>query len=102
MFGQGDLVEKVPLKGLSCVDWRKEGKPWHVVSRERRDEREGVWRRRRLGELFEAAEGGKEVGEGLRGGELEDAGAEWRVGAGSENGVVEDRASYSPKGWGLG
>ena len=64
MVGQEDLARKVPLKGLSCVDWRAVEKPWWVANAERENERKGVRRRRRLGELWE--EGVKYRDEGLR------------------------------------
>lgn len=35
MPGQEDLSKKVPLEGLSCVDWRAPEKPWRFIEQER-------------------------------------------------------------------
>lgn len=53
--GQGDLIKKVPVPGLSDVDWRHEDKPWRVVSEAREQEYSGLKKRVRLGRLWEEA-----------------------------------------------
>lgn len=55
MFGQEDLVKRVPTEGLSCVDWRARERPWRFVRRES----EGRGRRERLGVLWEREGKGK-------------------------------------------
>ncbi|KAK0944907.1 hypothetical protein LTR29_003498 [Friedmanniomyces endolithicus] len=51
---QRDLSKRVPMLGLSDVNWHAEVKPWRLVERER--ERDGAFKgsgpRRSLGELF--------------------------------------------------
>lgn len=53
MVGQGDLAKKVPIPGLSCVDWKAVEKPWHVIRTEKERDRSGLKARRRLGLLWE-------------------------------------------------
>ncbi|SMY23594.1 unnamed protein product [Zymoseptoria tritici ST99CH_1A5] len=54
---QQELVKIVPVKGLSCVDWRKEDRLWKVARRERENEKEGEGRRRTLREIWEEGRG---------------------------------------------
>lgn len=49
---QTELIQTVPLAGLSCVDWRKNEKPWRLVLKEKDHERSGPWRRRSLREVY--------------------------------------------------
>lgn len=52
MVGQGDLARKVPTPGLSCVNWKHRGPPWHIIRAAKEDERSGINARKRLGELW--------------------------------------------------
>ena len=49
MVGQGDLAKRVPVVGMSCVDWRARQRPWRFVKMEG-EGREG---RERLGVIWE-------------------------------------------------
>ncbi|CAK3737551.1 Hypothetical predicted protein [Lecanosticta acicola] len=61
---QTDLMRSVPVAGLSCVDWRAEDRPWRIATEERRGERTGPGRRKRLRELYEEGPSkGEEFGE---------------------------------------
>lgn len=60
---QGDLSKSVPLPGLSCVDWRKEDKPWRIINAERFREHESSNRRKSLRELYEEAPQEKGIAE---------------------------------------
>lgn len=74
MPGQADLATKVPVPGMSCVDWRPQQRPWRFV----REERERGKRRERLGVLWER-EGKQKVdafGEPAKEGEK---GRKWRM-----------------------
>lgn len=55
MPGQEDLSRRVPVLGMSCVDWRAKDRPWRFV----RDEVEGKGRKERLGALWEREGKGK-------------------------------------------
>ena len=63
---QQDLAKRVPILGLSDVNWRAEGKPWKVARYEWEFDGayKGSGKRRALGELWEEAEG---EGRGERG-----------------------------------
>lgn len=75
-FGYEDLSRKVPAKGLACMDWRKEEKPWWVAKVERGREHQGIKPRRRLGELYEEAQAARKGAGG------EKAKGDWRNGRG--------------------
>lgn len=49
MPGQEDLAKRVPVLGMSCIDWRAKERPWRFVQRES----EGRDKRERLGALWE-------------------------------------------------
>lgn len=51
--GQADLMKSVPTPGLSCIDWKKTERPWRIVDREKKLEREGKHRRKSLTEWYE-------------------------------------------------
>ncbi|KAM3425578.1 hypothetical protein BST61_g7525 [Cercospora zeina] len=62
---QSNLSETVPLPGLSCINWKKEGKPWRIIDRQKAQERKGPSRRKSLMELYEEpAEGTAASSEG--------------------------------------
>ena len=63
-FGQGDMAKKVPVLGLSCMDWRADQRPWRKVREERERETEGPMARRRLGEVWEEGERERKAGDG--------------------------------------
>ncbi|USW53981.1 hypothetical protein Slin15195_G073000 [Septoria linicola] len=58
---QSDLSQTVPLAGLSCVNWRKEDKPWRIMDKEKAQERTGPNRRKSLMELYEQVKEGHEA-----------------------------------------
>ena len=93
MFGQQDMVKRVPLPGLSCMDFRAagvEGRPWEIVRRERAKDHEGVMKRRLLGELWEEGRAVDEE-EGVGKGE-----AQAKTGAGDVAEDDGDVARYDP------
>ncbi|KAK5171298.1 uncharacterized protein LTR77_004442 [Saxophila tyrrhenica] len=92
-FGQEDMKHKVPLLGLSCMDWRAagiEGRPWHIIRRERDSENAGPTRRKTLGELWEE---GREVDKGQE--------SSWKEDASEEEGGGQDRGAWEPAAWGV-
>ncbi|KAK3621644.1 hypothetical protein LTR56_022683 [Elasticomyces elasticus] len=54
---QQDLSKRVPMLGLSDVDWRADDKPWKIVEREKESAGafKGSGRRKSLQEVFEEA-----------------------------------------------
>lgn len=58
-IAQQDLAKKVPVKGLSDVEWRAKEKPWFVVNQEREGSAgyRGSGGRRGLGEIWQEAHG---------------------------------------------
>lgn len=52
---QKELVKAVPVPGLSCVDWRREDKPWRIVQKRKEHEQIGPNRRKSLREIYEQA-----------------------------------------------
>jgi hypothetical protein len=50
---QKELVKAVPIPGLSCVDWKREDRPWRVVRKEKEREQSGPNRRKTLREIYE-------------------------------------------------
>jgi hypothetical protein len=61
-FGQAEMSKKVPLLGLSCLNWKAEERQWSIVQLERDRERKGIMKRKSLGEMWREAHGGEEVG----------------------------------------
>lgn len=53
MVGQEDLAKRVPVLGMSCVDWRAKGRPWRLVKREAEARGKGSRGGQRLGVLWE-------------------------------------------------
>ncbi len=56
-FAQAEMARKVPLPGLSCLNWKHAERPWHVVKEERERDSSGVMKRRTLGEIYREAHG---------------------------------------------
>jgi hypothetical protein len=52
------LVKIVPVKGFSCVDWKREDRAWRVARRERESESQGSGRRKTLREIWEEGKEG--------------------------------------------
>lgn len=87
--GQPDLARKVPAAGLTCVDWRKEERPWKIV----RLEREGWGVGERLGKIWQWGGGGG--GRGVGGEGEQEANRMDRRGARDALGEVEG-GTYKP------
>ena len=56
-IAQEDLAKRVPIVGLSCIDWKAEDKPWRVMQKEQEREHKGPNRRKSLRELYEEGPG---------------------------------------------
>lgn len=56
-IAQEDLAKRVPIVGLSCIDWKAEDKPWRVMQKEQEREHKGPSRRRSMRELYEEGPG---------------------------------------------
>ena len=57
VLGQADLARRVPLPGLSCLDWRQDGQYWRMMMLERGGRED----RKRLGVLWAESQGGPEI-----------------------------------------
>lgn len=68
MPGQEDLAKRVPVLGMSCVDWRARQKPWRLVKKES----EGREKRERLGVLWEREGKSKVVRDAFGDAEVDD------------------------------